>query len=655
MNRFPVGRLADLLNAKTVTLLALAAAAVIIVLGYRASGETSAGCVRCHSDKGRLEKLNAAWAYVTEDQVRRESRHRTIQCRDCHLGNGRSNDKNSAHKGMLKMLIVSEEATLMNRSEGYPYGLSPTGNDRMTAFMPKFKADGRWAPLPSRNILWHDRSPVTFDFDPRIVAKTCGKGGCHPEELKQFNSSDMGTNHRQRTMKTWLNPYGPHNCGPSFADEAPPEIQTKPEFDYANTQGIGKELNVPFSPGQARDKQKFCNVCHAGCLDCHYTPMLPQKAGKTVSAGGAHTFSKTPSAESCSGYGRSNSICHPGAMHSRRGETYIGGDYSVPSGMNPDVHYKKGLGCVSCHPTGEGGMGHMERKASCGDCHIEIEEAMSKDVHKNMDCATCHISELRGYQITSWGPGLVAGKKNPFNKYSLYYGIQSPPILARDQRGRWMPVKIWPHTLANVKPDVPSSGTMQFRWPKGETRDAYFIVGTARLYTKDGTVVEPNNRQLLWFEIEQAAHPYGPSRSCRSCHGGPVQTSVSKWEFQDDQGAEPFTGGYRIIAGRTGLRIEDMKPTSAIRVLPGYSLTDFAPWLFLTEKWRMPGDFSIKAEKAKYDYYEKLEAALGRRIRVLDAKSSSFDHKTLLKYKELRAYALHDPEEGLKRLAAGFP
>ena len=655
MSRVYAGWLAEHLTAKSVTILVLAAAVIVFFLGYRALGDTSAGCVLCHADKGRLEKLNASWAYVTDEAVRRESRHSTILCRDCHLGNGRSDDKNTAHRGMLKMLIVSDNTTLMDRREGYPYGLSQTGDDRLTALMPKKHKGSRWVPFPVRNILWHDRSAVTLDYDPQIISKTCGKSGCHPEEMKQFGSSSMGANHRQRTMTTWLKPYGPHNCGPSFADTLPSGKHNSATFDYVNTRGIMEELNVPFSPEQARDKQKFCNVCHSGCLDCHYTPLLPDDTGKTVARGGVHTFRKVPTAESCSGYGRSNSMCHPGAMHSRRGETYVGGDYSVPAGMQPDVHYKKKLGCVACHITGEGGMGHIERKASCRECHMEVEEAMADDAHRDMDCATCHISELRGYQITAWGPGLVAGKKNPFTKYSLYYGIQSPPILVKDQKGKWMPVKIWPHSLANVKPDVPASGAMQFRWPKGETRDAYFVLGTFSIPQNTPAVFEPNNKHLLWLEIEQAAHPYGPSRSCRSCHRRSEQTSVSRWEFQDNQGAEPFTGGYTIMAGERGILIESMETTSPVRPLPGYNLTDFAPWLFLKDKWRMPGDYSIKTDRRKYLEYLTLFDMLKERIKTLDARSVSFDPKTLNTYKALRSFALHYPKEGLKRLQAQFP
>ena len=635
---------------------------ISVLLGYRAWLDTSVECVRCHADKKKLEELKAPWAYATDEIVQKESRHPHIQCRDCHLGNGRARDKEEAHKGMLKMLTISEEGRLLKRRDGYPYGLGMTGDDRLLAFLPKTEENGVLRYLPVRNILWHDRNPETFDFDPDIAAKTCGKGGCHPEALQQFRASAMGRNYRQRTMRTWLEPYGPHNCGPSFADQPPPEIQDKSAFDYSNTYKIMEELNIPFSIEQAKDKQKFCNVCHAGCLDCHYSPGLKESgksgAGKETpflqGSGGAHVFSRVPPAENCSGFGRGSSICHPGAMQSRRGETYIGGDYSAPQGMAPDVHYKKGLGCVACHPSGEGGMGHAERKASCQDCHLEIENAHAKDVHRTMACAACHIKELRGYQLTMWGPGQVAGKKNPFNKYSLYYGTQTPPLLIKDQKGVWIPVKVWPHSVGNVKADTPRSKGIQFRWPNGETRDAYFIAGTFKIQKAEdgeqGAGDMYNNKHLLWLEIEQASHPFGPARDCGSCHGSSRQITSSHWEFLDDQGAEPFTGGYKIVADERGLRIADLKATSPIRLLPGYKPADFASWLYLRDKWTMPGDFSIKTDREKYREYLEVSETVKRKIKTLDVRSKLLDKKERQKYRGLRGVALHNPEEGLKRL-----
>jgi hypothetical protein len=306
--------------------------------------------------------------------------------------------------------------------------------------------------------------------------------------------------------------------------------------------------------------------------------------------------------------------------------------------MDPDVHYSKGIHCIDCHPTGEKGMGDMVRKATCQDCHIETEESLSKGIHRNMDCAACHISSLGGYQITIWGPGHVAGKPNPFKKYSLYYGIQSPPIILKDQRGRWMPVKIWPHSVGNIKTDVPPSPSIQFRWPDGQTRDAYYTIGTF-------DNLPENNKHLLWIEIEQASHTLGKARDCESCHASEAQLSESEWEFYDKDGSEPFTGRHKIIADSRSIRFTEMENTTEIKPLPGARLSDFASWIYLKDKWKIPGDFSIRIDRNKYNYYRKLYSGLKEKIKKIDSLSSSFDGKKKRRYRFLRAAAFHNLEE----------
>src|SRR3989304_6267853 len=138
MNAFRVGRLSEMLNFKVIFFGVVVALSVIVILGYRAWMNTSMECVRCHSDKKEMEKANAPWAYVTDEMVQKESRHPYIECRDCHLGNGRAKKKEDAHKNMLKMLIVSEDGKLLNRQTGYPYGLGKTGGDLLLEFLPKF-------------------------------------------------------------------------------------------------------------------------------------------------------------------------------------------------------------------------------------------------------------------------------------------------------------------------------------------------------------------------------------------------------------------------------------------------------------------------------------------------------------------------------------
>ncbi len=619
------GSLSNLLSKKLVLIIMVQAFIVIAISGYVSWSRSSVECVKCHADRKKMEELEHPEFYLTSQMVEEQSNHPFVECRECHLGNGRAKDKDNAHEGMLKMIIVGDDATVKKREDYYPYALQPTGDNRMFELLPKMDFDGELWPVPGvRNILWHDRDTDTFNFDPEIAKRTCSKTGCHPDQLDQFRTTIMGRNFRQRTMRTWTRPYGPQNCGPSFADLPPPDVLRHTEFDYENTRKILDDLNVPFSRQNAEDKQKLCNVCHVGCLDCHYTPEKDKP----------HKFSRVPDSESCSGFGRGSSICHPGAMQSRRGETYIGGDYSVPEGMKPDVHYKKDIHCVDCHPTGEKGMGDMERKASCQDCHIAIEEAHAKSVHKDMDCSSCHIQELRGYQVTVWGPGIVAEKPNPFNKYSYYYGIQSPPILIKDQKGKWMPVKIWPHSVGNIKSDIKASPSLQFRWPEGETKDAYYIIGTI-----DG--LPSNNKHLLWLEIEQAAHPFGKSRSCKSCHEE-RQVTLSKWEFFDYQGAEPFEGAYEIVADHNGIEIRDIRNTSPIELIEGYELSDFASWIFLKDKWKMPGDFGIKTDRKKYEDHLQSDRSISSSLKRLDKMSKSFDKKLKARYADVKGVAIHD-------------
>lgn len=621
MSLLTLGTVSDYINKKTVILLLLQFILIISFLGYRYYNDTDAGCVACHANKDKMQSLGYPQFYMTREMVERESNHPNVKCHECHGGDGRAGETEKAHRGMLKAILIDEAGNVLVRKKVAPGPLLPHGTDRIRELLPENRE--------VRNILWHDRDLETFNFDPKIAEKTCGKSNCHPQELKQFITTVMATNLRQRTMRTWTEPYGPHNCGPSFADLPPIPFLKGSGFDFKNTEDIVKNLNVPFSIDQAIAKQRFCNVCHAGCLDCHYSPDREK---------GVHNFQRKPTSESCSGNGRGTSICHPGAMQSRRGETYIGGDYSIPTGMEPDVHYKKNIHCVDCHLTGEKGMGDMQRKATCQGCHYSIEEAHKKGPHKNLDCATCHIRELRGYQITIWGPGYVADKPNPFKKYSLYYGIQSPPIIMKDQRGIWMPVKVWPHSVGNIKEDVRPSDGLKFRWPKGETRDAYYVIGTF-------DNLPSNNKHLLWLEIEQAAHPFGKARDCDSCHKSERQVSISNWRFEDDQGAEPFNGTHRIIADRNSLRIEGMRNTTPIRLLEGARLEDFASWAYLRDKWVAPGNFSIGTDKRKYRVSLKRFLDIDKRLRAFEIKSKGFDKKGLKRYKELKGALLHNYED----------
>ena len=633
---FKLGKISDLANPFTVAVFFLQFFLIIGYFGYKYYMDSSESCIQCHGSKEKMIKLGYPQFYITLKDVRKQTKHKTVFCRDCHLGNGRTNDKEKAHKGMLKPLYVNHSMDLVERKELYEKNdyelnrLIPQGDDELFNMIPKIKENGELYLHPEvRNLLWHDRNPESFNFDFEIAKKTCGKRGCHAEELKQFRTTIMGRNFRQRTMVSWLEPYGPHNCGPSFADIPPEKVLKKVGFDFTNTEKIRKEMNISFTNEQAMRKQKMCNVCHPGCLDCHYAPSRKK---------GSHAFLKVPDSYSCMGRGRSNSICHSGAGQSRRGETYIGNFYSIPQGRKGDIHFKKGIQCIDCHQIGEKGMGDIKRKATCQDCHIEIEKAHAKSIHKNLTCTACHVTEAGGYQITIWGKGYIGEKPTPFKKYGLYYGIQKPLILMKDQKGIWFPVKIFPHSVENIKKDVPPSG-LRYRWPNGETRDMYYIIGTI-----DG--LPSGNKHLLWIQIEEVSHPFGKARDCESCHRD-KQISISQWEYEDIQGAEPFKGGYKIVADENGLRIKDFWHTK-INVLPGFKLTDFASWIYFTDKWFIPGNFSIKVNKNKYISYLKLYKSKLNYLKRLEKKIKNKKEKE--KFKEIKGILIHNPELNIKNV-----
>jgi len=398
---------------------------------------------------------------------------------------------------------------------------------------------------------------------------------------------------------------------------------------------------MPMSHEQAIAKQKACNICHAGCLDCHYTQTREK---------GVHAFSRVPPAESCSGGGRSTFVCHSGTMERRRGDSYLGRDFSEPAGLPEDVHVEKKLVCTDCHQTGPGGMGHIERTAACQDCHIEVEQAMAAGVHRNLACEACHVKVLGGYEMTSWGPGLIESKPNPFKKYSLYYGPQEPPVLIKDQKGRWIPVKIWPNSVGGILETIAPKPGLTFRWPKGETHDAYALLGT---FSFPGG----NNNYLAWIQVEQVAHPLGKSRTCESCHASTEQASRVTWHYFDSQGAEPFDGSQKVVAGRNGLHIKDIKVMSKIVPMPDGKTQYFAAWLHLGDIWKTGGDFSIpKSDPAKY-------RGLNQDLRDVHAKLTmlDFDLKTKetrgenvkklrRRWKSAKSAAAHDPASARKLL-----
>ena len=182
---------------------------LVLVFAFLYTGyQSSDRCVACHADAKRMSALGYPQFVMSREQVQREARHPNTECRDCHLGNGLSDNPGSAHRGMLKVLVLDNDLNIIPR-KGHVEKLIPTGTDRLREMLPHLR--GGFLDGEVGTLLWQDRSTVTLGYDPAIAGKTCGKSGCHPDQVKQFSTSVMGANFRQRSMATWNDRHGPNN------------------------------------------------------------------------------------------------------------------------------------------------------------------------------------------------------------------------------------------------------------------------------------------------------------------------------------------------------------------------------------------------------------------------------------------------------------
>jgi len=195
-------------NRRGMIILVIQLALLLTFLYYYSGYQSSDRCTACHADKERMTKLGYPQFVMTREQVQKESRHPNTECRDCHLGNGLTEDPDKAHKGMLKLIVLDNDLNVIPR-KGHVTRLLPAGTDRQRNMLPRL-ADGE-LDYEVGTLMWHDRDPVTLGYDPKIAEKTCGKAACHPDQVKQFSTSNMGSNFRQRSMRTWNDIHGPNN------------------------------------------------------------------------------------------------------------------------------------------------------------------------------------------------------------------------------------------------------------------------------------------------------------------------------------------------------------------------------------------------------------------------------------------------------------
>ncbi|GFO63485.1 cytochrome C [Geomonas paludis] len=579
--------------------------AIILLVAYLIltnpgfAADTKSQCVICHSDKAMMKKLGAESLYLDPAQVDREVRMPGATCVDCHLGDGGKADKEGAHQGMVRPFLVGvgpklKGQALSREAAGALKALMPRAND-MESMIPegdaaKFAAAGI---KTVANIHWQDRDPNSFAFSPAVAEKTCGR--CHAQEVKDYSSSEMGRLKHQRSYRSWSEQLpGPQNCGMWFGQ------------NYDNLKG---QTAVPYSEAQNAASDRSCNMCHPGCNDCHFKP----HAGK-----GSHSFG-LPDTASCYGGGR-GSICHAGPMDRRRGAGFFRGDYSFPPNLPQDTHFKAGLQCTDCHKPVNHKFGHLgsdKARASCGNCHADIVQALASSVHGKVDCAACHVTLVGAYQYTFWGPGMTFGVETPYGKHKEYYGTRDLPTIIRNADGRWIGVKPYPMAVMNQTRELAPTGLLFRAIPKREipgnpaigepalfeavrgvrdVNDAYIGVGTR-------SDLPSGNKAILWVQMDKMSHAIGKPRGCRTCHDSYAQVGKSQWSyFEKSDVKKAFKGSYTVVADRDGMRFTDQvweKPEMA----GTRKVEDIAPFTLLpSTAWDVKGiDFSLPYDQQKTD------------------------------------------------------
>ena len=539
-------------------------------------------CVACHGDAARMGELGYPHFTVTAEEVSRQS-GMTAGCSACHLGDRKAAGKDEAHRGLKRLLVVKKQGLVAEPADRKaPLMITAGPVQRLKHQVLK---DGKAVVDNSvTSILYQDKLPDTLGQDFATMEQTCGQ--CHADVVAGFRQSPMGRNVKQSQYRTWdEKERGPHNCG---------------VWSEGNRERIVAGTTVPFTPAQSALNQRTCNGCHVGCLDCHY---YPEAADPREPRSGMHAFRRDPPPETCYGGGRGQT-CHAGPEDRRRGSGYFAGPFSFPEGLAPDVHKTRKVGCLDCHPSSRNDRqlshGTVRRQATCDRCHAGRLSSHAASKHKMLSCEACHIRESGGYQATFWGPGKLAGLETPFYKYKDYYGILSDPILIRDQGGRWIPVKPFPMAVMNQKGAGFKPG-LHWRYPASlppadRTDDAWGFVGVV-----DG--LPENNSALLWIQMDKLSHRFGKARPCASCHADPDGTQLRqvRWDFGDN-GALPFSGSHDVVAGRSGLFIRNMQARDSVEPTDGVSKSSFAPWLYLKDRWFVPGDFSLPQIRDRKGY-----------------------------------------------------
>ncbi len=616
-------------------------------------GMGGGSCVACHGNLQKMTELGYPQFYFVLAAVQAETGMPAV-CHDCHLGDPDDPTVAGAHKGYLGLQVMkSRYRDIVRRKdlEGTP-DYAQVSSIKETSADPRFRLQ---LTSPLLAYLWHDRSLGTAAWNPGIAVQTCGR--CHPRNVEEFNTTEMGLVLTMAQYIPWIAPpapgepgthlkVAPHSCGLWTDATTKPNNESFTDVNrqlYNSTSTMitpqyqdpryPETSNDPLTKLQSIANQKNCNNCHAGCLDCHYSPFAKNVPGRmgAIKPAGTHTITRRPLPMTCMGGGRGQ-YCHGGPTDRRRGDGFVKGGFAYvpPASLQtadtkaylstPDVHYNSDTShnatCVDCHGPLQGGMGggmgtmmwthgDMNRNPEpdrCAVCHPNEVAAYQTGNHKNLTCGACHTPKIVGYAFNFWTKGTRFGiNPYPMERHESYAVNAMSPVLLKDEDGKWAPYHVHPHISAHINPSYLK--VADYLSPRILWRNQPDIGIVRQHKSKDGVAVtgsyygpdygRDEGQVMVWLNIDKVAHSITaktsllPPRPCNDCHTADGRQRIgATFALRDGSYEDLYKGSYDIVADEKGLRIENLMgykqdgtPSTALDPMKG--------------KWSVPGFYLI--------------------------------------------------------------
>jgi len=268
--------------------------------------------------------------------------HGELACTMCHGGDTTSNNKETAHSGM----IVDPSALPARVCDSCHYETAMTGSGLHSTLA------GYWTTLEERGASQPEHDAARIETLLATYNKHCGSCHTNCQDCHYFPpNSEEGTVLVKEDV----------------VNEKLSRVDHLAEIEAMRAAPDQEAMHTMFG--------NHCSTCHASCGDCHISQ--PNNVGGGFVQG--HVIMKTPSmTQNCT-------ACHG----SRVGSEYLGKHEEIPG----DAHFRlERMNCIDCHTGAE-----MHSPGSvCTQCHTEDEgvektqEAHRYSGEQTPSCESCH-------------------------------------------------------------------------------------------------------------------------------------------------------------------------------------------------------------------------------------------------------------------------